>query len=96
MVSLYVQCINLTEVYASQLLATLQIYAAPDKLCGETKICPSSLMLFNEAHTCKICTDFTTEALSYIQSGKTETEVLEDLHSLCSKLGDLSSQVSNK
>lgn len=90
----YLQCIDLAEEYVPDLLEKLQIYAAPDKLCSETKICPSSsLLLVNEVHSCKICIDFTTEALSYIQSGKAETEVLEALHSQCSKLGDFSSQV---
>ena len=90
------QCIDLAEIYVPQLVETLQLYAAPDKLCGETKLCPSSAMLlFNDAHTCKMCTDFTTEALQYIQSNRTEAEILKALHSQCANLGDFSSRVRN-
>lgn len=88
------QCINLVETYVPQLVEALQLYAAPDRLCGETKLCPSSAMLlFNDAHTCKMCTEFATEALEYIQSNRTETEILKALHSQCANFGDFSSRV---
>ncbi|KAI5054888.1 hypothetical protein GOP47_0030033 [Adiantum capillus-veneris] len=87
------ECVNLAEMYVPSLVETMQIYAAPNKLCGETKLCPSSAMLLlNDARACKMCTKFATEALAYAQDSKTETEVLEALHAQCAKLGDFSSR----
>lgn len=82
-------------MYVPNLVEMLQVYAAPDKLCGETKLCPSSaMMLLNDARACKMCKDFATEALSYAQDSKTEAEILDALHGQCAKLGDFSSRVS--
>ncbi|MCO5583125.1 hypothetical protein L7F22_037033 [Adiantum nelumboides] len=87
------ECLNLAEMYVPSVVETLQMYAAPNKLCGETKLCPSSAMLLlNDARACKMCTEFATEALSYAQDSKTEAEILEALHVQCAKLGDFSSR----
>eukprot|EP00250_Pteridium_aquilinum_P017264 c23537_g1_i3 orf=305-1366(-) len=87
------ECINLAKIYVPGLVETLQVYAAPDKLCGETKLCPSSAMLLlNDARACKMCMEYATEALSYAQDSKTEEEIMNALHSQCAKLGDFSSR----
>ncbi|KAH7293347.1 hypothetical protein KP509_28G021800 [Ceratopteris richardii] len=87
------QCQNLASTYVPDLMETLQVYAAPNKLCGETKLCPSSAVLrLNDARACKMCTEFAEEALVYVQDSKTETEILDALHVQCAKLGDFESQ----
>lgn len=49
--------------------------------------------LAQDSHFCTLCEEFAAEALEYLEEDKTQTEVIEMLHSTCSQLRSLEQQV---
>ncbi|KAH7293944.1 hypothetical protein KP509_28G049500 [Ceratopteris richardii] len=82
------ECQNLAATYVPNLMDAMQFYAAPTKLCGETKLCPSSAILPQyDERICKMCRVLAEEALIYAQDCKTEMEILDVFHAQCEKFG---------
>lgn len=87
------KCSGLAATYVPEMVEVLQTYLAPDKLCSDTNLCTSSsMLLLGDVQTCSMCTDFATKALTYLKDNQTEVEVLDNLHSECSKLGPFSAK----
>ncbi|XP_058214735.1 uncharacterized protein LOC131326138 [Rhododendron vialii] len=48
--------------------------------------------LAQDSHFCTLCEEFVAEALEYLEEDKTQTEIIEMLHSTCSQLRSLEQQ----
>ncbi|BBM97660.1 saposin [Marchantia polymorpha subsp. ruderalis] len=85
------KCTSMVKTYVPDLLVALQTYLRPE-LCTEVKVCRPQLQFGKDTKTCALCQDFAADALTYLGSNRTKTQIIVALHLACSRLEELSKQ----